>query len=823
VRLLILNGDLPVFPGWGGVEYLHTTRLARLARRVGLVSLLHTLEQREKSRRLREAGVALYLWEAPTAGSGLPAESPARHPVSRRLAEKVYHFARNWGRRPTDTLGQDMQFRNLAGPLLEALQTESWQALVVVQSACAHWLDYVPEPPVSVLVMHDVRALLYERRAQLPGSLLRRALYQLQARRYRRFERAYSNAYDLVITVSSTDADWVRRHYRPPRVLSLPIPVDSEYFRPMLEVASSTARIVFTGMMNHPPNVDAACFFARTVLPSVRAADPNTEFWIVGRDPTPAVGALAALPGVVVTGAVPDMRPQLAAATVVVVPLRFGSGMRQKILEAWAMEKCVVSTPLGAEGLDARDGENILLATGADALAGAVTSVLADAALRDRIRTRGRAVVLAQHDPGPLAATYWNAVKSVAREKRDRADPMRVAIDLRWMRPGHAGGIENLSRSFLDHLVQLDGFNRYTLLLPSEACRDFDLRGHPNVRVTVVDGLGRYIRSGALESLRVLHRCAGISYWRTREVETLRRAHELRAEVALSMPGYIHPDVRPLRNVLVVPDIQHEYWPDLFSPRDLNERRTLHNRSAREAAHVCAISEFTRRTLIERLGVPPERVTTVYPAASPLFHPDSAARAGSARVLERYGLQPQEYLLFPANTWRHKNHQQVVAAMGILRDLYGLEPLLICTGAPKEAHADVLAAIRRLRLEHTVRFLGYCPPTDMPGLYEGAAALVFPSLFEGFGLPLVEAMWCDCPIVCSNTTSLPEIAGDSALLIDPRSAEDLAHAINRVLTDDVLRRDLVERGRRRAADFSWTTFTLEVVRVLHEVWLDRYR
>ena len=85
----------------------------------------------------------------------------------------------------------------------------------------------------------------------------------------------------------------------------------------------------------------------------------------------------------------------------------------------------------------------------------------------------------------------------------------------------------------------------------------------------------------------------------------------------------------------------------------------------------------------------------------------------------------------------------------------------------------------------------------MPALYEGAAALVFPSLFEGFGIPLLEAMWCDCPIVCSNTTSLPEIAGDAALLVDPRSPEDLAHAMSRVLTDTATRQVLIERGRQR--------------------------
>ena len=188
---------------------------------------------------------------------------------------------------------------------------------------------------------------------------------------------------------------------------------------------------------------------------------------------------------------------------------------------------------------------------------------------------------------------------------------------------------------------------------------------------------------------------------------------------------------------------------------------------------------------------------------------------GALGILQRHGLAAGQYLLFPGNTWPHKNHKGAFQALRVLRDAHGLDPLLVCTGSPKEAHAELLSTIEDARLGDRVRFLGYVPMTDMPGLYEGAAALVFPSLFEGFGIPLLEAMWCDCPIVCSNATSLPEVAGDAALLIDPRSPEELAHALGRVLTDDGLRRDLVERGRRRARAFSWNRFVLAVVSALH--------
>ena len=345
--------------------------------------------------------------------------------------------------------------------------------------------------------------------------------------------------------------------------------------------------------------------------------------------------------------------------------------------------------------------------------------------------------------------------------------------------------------------------------MPAEVQYDFDTRSGSNVKFVAGDGPRVAVREAALRALRLLHRRLRLQYWRTPDVETLRRAGAMDAEVALSIPGYIHPDLMPLTNVLVMPDIQHEYCPEFFPGRELDERRRLYTQSAHRAAHICAISEFTRQTLIERLGIAPERVTTTRLAADPIFEPGSPARGDHRRVLDRYGLPSGQYLLFPGNTWPHKNHQGAVEALRVLREAYGLDPLLVCTGSPKGAEGELRAKIRAAGLEARVRFLGYCPTSDMPALYEGAAALVFPSLFEGFGIPLLEAMWCDCPIVCSNTTSLPEIAGDAALLVDPRSPEDLAHAMSRVLTDTATRQALIERGRRQVTGFSWQEFTLD--------------
>lgn len=822
LNLLIINGDLPIFPGRAGHEYLHTTHLTQLARQVGLVSLVHTREQYEKKQGLANAGVALYLWESPYLVVESPAAPAVRRSVMRRVGKSLLQAFQAGLSRPCDTLIEDFQFRNLSGPLLKALDDETWQALIIVQSKCARWLDYVPRFPVSVLVMHDVRARVYELRAQTAASVRERLSLWLEAQRYCRFERKYCRKFDLVVTVSPADEAWVREHYHPTRLVTVLIPVDGDYFAPMPDVCEATTRIIFTGMMDHPPNVDAACFFAREVLPRVQRVIPEAEFWIVGRDPTPQVRALAGLPGVVVTGFVSDIRPHIAQATVVVVPLRFGSGMRNKILEAWAMQKCVVSTTVGAEGLDYQDGENILIADSAESMADRVIEVLRNPQRREQIRLQGRQVITIQHDPNRLAHQYYQAVASVVHEKRQRGGPMRVVIDLRWMHPGVAGGIENLSRSFIKHLLLLDRFNCYTLLVPTEIRYDFDLRSNPHFRVLALEGPGNDWRQLMRRVTRFLYRCLKVDNWRSPEVETLLRVRALEAEVALSIPGYIHPDLSLLSNVLIVPDLQHEYYPEFFSEQDAAERRRIYRDAVQRAHHICAISEFTRQSLIERLNVPPERVTATPLAADPIFHPDSPYRVNHRRVLDKYKLQASEYLFFPGNTWPHKNHRAAFHALRILQEAYHLDPLLVCTGSAKEAHPELVTLIRELHLDDRVKFLGYCPATEIPALYEGAAALVFPSFFEGFGIPLTEAMWCDCPIVCSNATSLPEIAGDAALLVDPRSPEQLAEAIARVLTDSHLRQQLIERGREQVKKFSWQTFTIEVVRILRQVYDMRY-
>ena len=812
--LLILNDELPTFQGSGGNEFLCTLNMQRHGLDVGVVSMVHFRRDLDGIQRLKDAGVKFFLWESPWLDVPPPAGT---RPLLRRAHGALFRawVARRAGtEQPLETVLFGGSFRNLAAPLLQALRARTWPVVTVIQTHAAAAIDALPRPLVRVLVMHDIRALVFERRASVETSAAARRRWRREAARYRAFEKAQCQKYDLIVTMSDDDAAWVRTHYQPKRVTVRRLPVDAGFFAPSSPSDEVPGRLMFTGLMNHPPNVDAAVFMAREVFPKIRAARPDAEFWIVGRYPAREVEALAAEPGVRVTGGVDDIRSLICSAEIVVVPLRYGSGARNKIVEAWALEKCVVSTTSGAEGLSYDDGVNLFIADGAAALASTLERLLGDAPLRHSVRTAGRRLVTSVHDPAAIVQSYAADVTAVLREKVADTEPLRVAIDLRWMIPGVAGGIENVARSLLRELLRIDHQNRYTLLLPDRARHDLDVRRNRNVRILTPDAITRSLSRMQVRASALMHRAARFDYWRSAEVEQLRFLAELDAELVYSLPGYINADVLGLPQVLMVPDIQHEFLPEFFTPAALEERIRVYRGSITQASHICAISEFTRQTLIDRLDVPPDRVTTVLLAADPIFR-EGASKTADDAVLSRYELTPGHYVFFPGHTWLHKNHLGAIAAMRVLRDRHGLTVPLVCTGGAREAQGQIADAVAAAGLD--VRFLGYCDRQQLPALYRQASCLLFPSLFEGFGMPVLEAMASGCPVVCSNTTSLPEIAGDAAALVDPADPDAIATALADVLRDAGRREVMRQRGLVNAARFSWQRHAIETLAVLRGV------
>jgi len=262
----------------------------------------------------------------------------------------------------------------------------------------------------------------------------------------------------------------------------------------------------------------------------------------------------------------------------------------------------------------------------------------------------------------------------------------------------------------------------------------------------------------------------------------------------------LDPRMSPVPSVITVHDVQHEYYPEFFHPDELRHRGHFYPESCAAADHVIAVSEFTRRCVLDKYNVEPTAVSAIWEAAGADFDWKGAAdRVPETR--KRYAL-PTRYILYPANTWRHKNHQRLIEALAHYRTAHRTEPTLVLTGVGKEGQGALDRAVESHRLQGLVRMLGYVPRADLPALYAGAQCLVFPSLFEGFGIPLVEAMLVGCPIAAANVTSIPEVVGDAAILFDPLDPKDISRALAVILNETGQAAELARRGRARAELFS---------------------
>lgn len=286
-------------------------------------------------------------------------------------------------------------------------------------------------PAPAVVFTHNVEAEIWRRHAAVQTQPVTRMLYGVQHRRMLRFEERALARFDAVLAVSDADRDTLLRLYGGAirgSVHVVPTGVDTDFFRPR-PAGTASRSLVFTGSMDWLPNEDAMLSFCREVLPRVRAEEPSVTLSIVGRAPTPAVARLSGEPGITVTGSVDDVRPYIADAAVFVVPLRIGGGTRLKIFEAMAMEKAVVSTTIGAEGLPVRDGEHLLLADDPGAFAAAVVRLLRNADERRALEAAARKLVVEQYDWSAAARHLEDALIHVGRGAA-RAAGSPVARDL---------------------------------------------------------------------------------------------------------------------------------------------------------------------------------------------------------------------------------------------------------------------------------------------------------------------------------------------------------------------------------------------------------
>lgn len=395
---------------------------------------------------------------------------------------------------------------------------------------------------------------------------------------------------------------------------------------------------------------------------------------------------------------------------------------------------------------------------------------------------------------------------------------MIIGIDASRANAGHRTGTEWYSYHIIQGLAALDRENRYLLYTPEPFQEDL-------------------ARLPENFSSRVLSHPLGFLWTQLR----LSFEMAIRPPDVLFVPAHTVPLVTPPRTVVTIHDLGFEHFPELYGrdpigptqfPLTLftslairivtgyrygNSELDYHRWSLRfaagHAAKIIAVSEYTKQDIVERLNVPSDNVVVIpHGVDHERYHPH-VDRAAIESARARHGLSTP-YLLFIGRLERKKNVARLIRAFSMLtraRDVpHNLR--LVLVGEKGVGFPEILKTIREERVGQFVTITGW-QGDDARLLLAGATCFMFPSLFEGFGLPVLEAMAMGVPVVCSNTTALPEVAGDATLLVDPGSTESIAQGIHRVLEDEALRRELVAKGLARAKNYTWE----KTVRKTHEI------
>jgi glycosyltransferase involved in cell wall biosynthesis len=373
---------------------------------------------------------------------------------------------------------------------------------------------------------------------------------------------------------------------------------------------------------------------------------------------------------------------------------------------------------------------------------------------------------------------------------------MRIGVNTLYLIPGQVGGSETYLRKTLGEMVRVDESVQYVLFCNQENARTFPEAARPNVEAVACN-------------VRAASRPRRILY----EQLTLPKLVKKHAVDVLWSPGYTAPLRLACPSVVSTFDLQFVHHPEDFARVALWATRFLVPRAARRAAAVLTLSEHSKRDIVRTCRVPAERVHVIYLAADEAAGgdiPDAEQRA----LLARLGLD-EPYILTVANAWPHKNVPTLVRAHARLPESCARR--LVIVGIRGRGMTAVNAAIAASPRADRVVTTGWVSERELWILYRRAAVFAFPSLFEGFGLPVLEAMAAGVPVVSSNAASLPEVYGDAALEFDPRDEGATADAIRRVLEDDALGRDLVERGRRNVARFSWRRTAEQTLDVIERV------
>ena len=358
---------------------------------------------------------------------------------------------------------------------------------------------------------------------------------------------------------------------------------------------------------------------------------------------------------------------------------------------------------------------------------------------------------------------------------------LHIAIDAHSV-GAQLGGNESYATNLIEALAEIDRVNSYTLYVTKQSAVDRFINRWPNFKVK------RTLPHTPLVRI------------------PLTLSKELRRHpVDVLHVQYTAPPFAPCPVVVTIHDLSFEHLPETFNRRSVAQLRFTVRRTVRKAARILTSSEFSRRDIVGTYAINPDRIAVTALAAPTHFAPVKN-ETELKKIRESYGIE-RDYILSLGSIQPRKNLVRLIDAYLCLRRIRRESklPQLVLAGKRGWLDNETFRAAHREGSDRDILFTGYVPGPDLPALYSGAIFFVYPSYFEGFGLPVVEAMQCGVPVIAGNQTSLPEVVGEAGLLFDPFDTKALSDAITRLIDDSELRQALRAKGLARAKNFNWKT------------------
>jgi glycosyltransferase involved in cell wall biosynthesis len=382
------------------------------------------------------------------------------------------------------------------------------------------------------------------------------------------------------------------------------------------------------------------------------------------------------------------------------------------------------------------------------------------------------------------------------------SQPLRICIDAR-LRDGESGGVQQFVIGLAAALANSPHENEEYLFLAYQDCDDW-LRPYVDGPIIHVPLPQQPIKRNMIANLPVI----GTALRRLRARMKARSIRLAPSDGAIERLGVDVMHFTTQNGFLTdVPsiyhpwDLQHIHLPQFFSYYDYRFREITYRKLCEQARMIAVASEWGKQDLMRHYSLPPDKIVVVSIAPVLDVYP-MPTDADLLSVRQKFAV-PEKFIFYPAQTWPHKNHLMLLDALAILRDQQRLTVPLVCSGRLNEFFPTIERHMKRLNLDRQAHFLGFISPLELQCLYRLSTVLVFPSKFEGWGMPITEAFLAGLPVACANVTVLPELVGDAALLFNPDSPIEIADAIRHLWIDPALRETLTARGKLKAKGYSW--------------------